>query len=186
MSIRTDPSLYSYEPPPNDCPGCFAADKTPEKIILSLSGILRGDLWQVTDPPAPNGLYLLDADAPCGWSLDDGTCLFFWVPFAPLRNIEVKLVTFEEVFHATSWGTCKSQYDNDLNVAAGNHYYSGSALLLPPLAGGANYLPEIMALLSDDPVWAEYANPQPIDEVQTVHKFYNSHESTNLKILYEP
>lgn len=185
MSISTDPTLYDYEPPPNECPACFVANKTPSNIILSLSGILRGADWQVADPPAPNGLHLLTADNPCGWSLNDGTYLYFWYPFAPLRNIEVKLITNEEIFHATSWGTCKSKYDNDLIVATNNHYYSGAALFLPTLKGGSDSLPEVMSLLSEDPEWAKYANPQQIDDNQTVHKFYRGHGRCNVKILYE-
>lgn len=186
MSINTDPSLYSYSTPPNVCDLCYDANKSPETIFLISSGIQTGALWLPTDPPPPNGIFELTTSAPCNWSATIGVYDLFYGLVVDTFEVSIDVPGPIPVFFDAIPIMCSVSFANFLAAPAGNHYYGGFILLLPVLEGGADSLVEIMSLLSKDPLWATWANPQQINKDQTVHKFYNSFDKTNVKVLYEP
>ncbi len=185
MSINTDPDLYDYSPPIDNCNTCFVVNETSEQLLFFIGGIQVGNLWAAPDPPPPNGIILIENIGGCTWFLDDGVYDYMWTNLIFDFNCTIATVGGDPIFNGNPTAPCTYGHTNAFAVPAGNKYFDGFVQLLPTKIGGEDSLPAVMALLSDDPVWAKYANPQPIDEVQTVHKFYDPRDRTNIKILYE-
>lgn len=182
MSINTDPALYNYQAPGGACLACFGLNTTPAAMFMAVTGIQIGALWLPGDPPPPNGIFTMQPFAPCVWRLATGTYTFVWNPQGGFLHCTIGVVGVGSAFADSLGAGCNYLYDNIQVAPAGQHYFGGTTQILPPLEGGANSLPETLALFSDDPVWAKWANPKPIDETQTVHQFYRRRDRTRIKI----
>lgn len=186
MSIDTNPELYSYAVPPNECPACYDANKSPDSLFLCFAGIMPGDNWNPGFPPPPNGCFEIPVFAPCRWTGTVGLFDFDYGHIVGFTFVDCHLGIGGGAFFTAILNLCVTWFANGRAVPAGNIYYGGHCKVVPPLAGGAFSFPELMALLSDDPLWAEWCNPVPAPGDSTVYKFYNAQDATNIKIKHVP
>ena len=186
MSIPTDPDLYSYADPAVECQRCFDPDKSPAQLFLSISGIKIGGGWLPAFPPPPSGLYELTAVAPCSWFLNDGSWTYSVVYTAAKTECLVEIPLGLISFWQSQAPTCQSTLSNSYVDPVADIYYGGFVHFVPPLLGTVNSIQHVMSLVSPDPKWAKYDNPQVVDANTVVHKFYRRTGKTNVKIRYHP
>lgn len=182
MSFLVDPDLYDYSTPPNVCPLCFDADKSPEIIFINVADIKIGDLWVPADPPPPNGNWAVHISAPCVWSETIGAFDFALHYQVDRTSLDIDVTGGAGCFLHLDLVPCTQWFQNEQLNPAVHKYYEGYARVVPVLEGGAYSIQELMALFSDDPTWAKYCNPIADDAESTVYKLYNPLDHTNVKI----
>ncbi|MCK5607241.1 hypothetical protein KAR91_35485 [Candidatus Pacearchaeota archaeon] len=121
-------------PPPtfgDDCDSnCFAAGATPGTFYIAISGMEQGAAWQPGDPGPPNRTFTLPQNpgSPCIWRYDDAS----WIITYTQDQIRVKVQVFFEIGDLVFQGFgdhCGHYVENDIIVAANNHYYLGEATI---------------------------------------------------------
>ncbi len=182
MSFTTDIANYSYAVPPLHCDLCNDANKTPATLFLCFSNIQQGNNWIPADPPPPNGVVEVPLTALCRYDDTVGLYDYRYVMVAGKTLCFAQVTGAMNAFYFLLIPTCQLSFDNQIINPVGNKYYGGSCQVVPPLEGGIWSVPELLALMSDDPHWADWLNPIPMTNEQTVYKLYKGHSQVNIKI----
>lgn len=184
MSFNANPDLYEYGTPPNVCPACFDAGKSPDSLFACFSGIEIGALWAPPLPAAPNGIYELLPINPCLWELNVG----IWRIRLDLRFgvsvLEIWDSGFVWGFMKNTGVPCSPYFINNI-VDPAREYYNGFGLAVPPLPGDDFSSDELLDLLGIDPRSDVWVNPRPMSAGAAVHSLSRGRDSTNIKVLYD-
>lgn len=185
MSFPIDPSLYEYSIPPKVCPACFDLGKTPESLFLCFADIKIGATWIPADPPPPNGVWEIPVSAACQWIASVGLYDFDYRPVDIATTLRVDVTGGGLIFLDQNQPACSVWWSNEIIAPAGVKYYGGFCQVVPPLAGDSFSAADLLALLSDDPLWALWCNPKPTSTGATVYKLYNPRDRTNIHIKHQ-
>lgn len=149
---------------------------------MCFSGIKRGNLWIPTDPPPPNGIFIVDIHASCHWTGADATWKYSYRIFG--GNTLVNCADFLAVsaFKNTHIGVCQLWHPNVQINPVIETYYDGWCMVVPQTEGGSWSIPELLSLLSEDPLWAQWLNPRPTVNDFTFYNLYDGPNRVNVKI----
>jgi len=181
MSIDTTPPGGGTAPAGESCPLCYGGS-TPDIQWCCFAGIEIGNNWAGPDPPPPNGPHGLIAIDPCHWFLNDGNFTYDYQIAGGNSILACDAIGIGQVFRHTIAANCRLWFSNQLAAAAGNWYYSGFCMVVPPIAGGSWSIPELLELISTDPEWAQWLNPRPASADRTFYNLYDRYNSVNVKI----
>ena len=184
MSYDSDPSLYTFEPPPNNCILCHDLDKSPAQVQVAFAGIERGALWVPTDPPPPNGVFEILATAPCSWAATIGLYTID-LHMAPLLSLlEITIAGPITIFSKLWTFKCNLWYPNTITVPAGNKYYGGWGSLSYPQVGATDSIADFMTSINFPPAPGTAVSPRPLTAVETVYVFSRTLDASNLHVKY--
>lgn len=172
----------TYQPPPSVCNACFDVGKTPNFLLCFFSGIQRGALFNPGDPDPPNYLHTASVIAPCEWETLVTDFTVNYKVDALDTNVTLINAVVGSAFTARSAGQCHIWLANDLINPAIRKYYGGWCMVVPPLVGGSWSYPELLALLSDDPEWAQFLNVHPDAGSVAFYNLYKGNSEVNIKI----
>lgn len=183
MSFDPNPDLYSYEAPPNVCLGCFDVGKSPSSVFVNFSGIKIGAGWAPPDPEPPNGIFEVQAFAPCVWRTDFG----FWEIILDYTGGNSSIVIWDPLFNAAFnrglAAGCQVWFSNNiLNPAF--KWYDGNCVITPPLPGGVFSEVELLDLVGIDTIRQTWANPRPAPADISFHTISRGADATNVKIKF--
>lgn len=168
--------------PPDVCPLCYEIGKTPTFLVIFFSGIKIGALWNRGDPDPPNIYHLAHNTAACTWTSLIETFDAEYRTFPGIAFLELWNAAVGPAFLGTRFHECLSWFPNTIINPATSRYYGGFGIVIPPLEGGAWSLPEIMALLSEDPDWAQYLKARPTEANSVFYNLYKGNSLVNIKI----
>lgn len=185
MSIDTTPPENGFAPPPIECLTCYPANQTPQTVYMCVAGMKIGDLWAPPDPPPPNGPVSLQATGACWWTCTLGAYDFAYRIIGPFTTFLIQITGGAVVFNRLHFGLCKLWAANSIIVPAGQECYGGWCMVVPQVKGGAWSIPDLLELMSQDPLWAQWLNPRP-DAAETVfYNLYDGPNRVNCKILID-
>jgi len=151
-------------------------------MYLCFADVKIGDLWTPADPPPPSGTFEITHQGFCLWESSDANYTYQYATVPDFSDVTVFTPGFETAFWKRHVGICYDFWLNNIQVPAGNKWYGGYCFLLNTLPGGFTGISDILSLLSDDPSWAKWLNPVPIDIEVAIHKLYNPLDRTNVKV----
>ena len=119
----------------DDCLTCHGAGTTPKHFYVSFTGIMKGDDWIGGDGEPPNGLYDITQHGvnPCHWFLTivGGPRVYYYAnPADTILHLVYRHPLF--AFKSKVLTSCRGFHFNNLDVAAGNHFYGGHAIVFTP------------------------------------------------------
>lgn len=184
MSIDTG-TPDAYAPPALNCNACHAVNETPLYKYAAISGVLKGDLWNPADPPPPNGLWKLETQMVCTWFNFFPNWEITLMHNIPNTALTVRIPFVLEGFSAVEAGACTRYLPNVNQVPAGNHYYSGQAVIYDFTAADDSTLQENLALMNIEAQEGTYVNIRSA-EGDTAVKIISSHrQDINIAIKEE-
>lgn len=169
----------------NACLACFDANQTPDAVIVSFSGILIGDGWNPTFPPAPNRTFILTHVAGCDYSGSitvNGT-LIQCIWDADGGDLEVFANGFP--IFSDSRDPCDTYFENDINnpIAA---YYDGQAQIVCArsfsIISESQHIAELLNLQQDTDTVFDF---WPVDADGYHIRFARPMSETNILIHFE-
>lgn len=185
MSFLIDPSLYAYATPPNVCPACYAAGKSPASVFCNLSGIETGFAWVPGNDPPPNGVYELPASAPCTWSAVFGNWTFTYENVAPNASITIMHAVMGLGFFDIVVPVCSLWFTNQQLEPPILKWCKGQCVVFAPLVGGAFSMEGLANLIVMDLSNPTYATPRPKPNQESVTTLSRRSDSTNLHVKFD-
>lgn len=182
MSYDSNPNLYNFKPPPNNCILCHPVNESPDQIQIAVSGIKQGDLWNPGDPPPANGVFEITATGPCQWGAVVGlyTITLNMAPLLSLLNITSAgpLSHFNKLWTLN----CNIWYPNTQLNPAIHSYYNGFASLAFPQTGVPDGVPELMDLVGIPASSGTAVSPRPMSATQSVYVFARNSDASNIHV----
>lgn len=171
-----------YGVPPNVCPACFGIGETPEYVLVFYSGIKIGALWNPGDPGPPNGLHIATAIAACHYEERAGDWDIKYQFIGGRTHCELVHDVVGAGFTSNIAGNCHFWCLNEIVNPAISKYYSGQCVSISPLTGDLWDYPELLALISDNPDWADYLNARSAAGMNVFYNLYKGNSQVNIKI----
>lgn len=148
MGIMPDPV-----PNGSNCNVCFPAGSTPQYLKVCFAGIQRGEFWNPTMGPAPNGYHDVKQSAynPCFWITAGGPINYVSYAASPYPSkLYHQLTMGIKYFVSTNMPICSNHFTNSLNTWAGNDFYGGTGYVITPMSMAA-IIEKITPLADPDP-----------------------------------
>ncbi len=184
MSFDPNPDLYDYAVPPNVYPACFNLGKSPESVFINVSGIKIGAIWGPVDPEPPNGNFEISAFAPCRWKQFIAPWEFDYRLFVGQSLLFIWDIGLHFPFTSNPQTDCTLWFDA-FQQDPGAKYYSGQAIVTPPLPGGSFSEIELLDLVGLDTIKQTWANPRAAADEISFHTISRRFDSTNIKIKFD-
>jgi len=181
MSIPTAPD-YDYAPAPLDCTACYDSGKSPAIQFLALAGIQRGLAAGPGDPQPPNGVYRLDAIAPCVWQTECDGWTFFAAYAGLVTSVAVGRPPAKEVFWYSNPPACQTWAPNWNWDKTTMPYYGGHALLsnmMPPASFSERGMIDQLGIWPDADTWIL---PIPIAGGFAWHRIFRTSDKTYIRV----
>lgn len=182
MSIDTTPPDGGFPPPGFECLTCYPGGGTSQRLFMCCQGIEIGDLWTSADPDPPNDSFPIDASANCIWTSNLSGFDFSYRFFGGFTQVQVRIPAGANAFFQFSAPACGIWFQNLIQSPVGQKYFGGWCTVLPQLTNGPFSMPDLLELLSDDPTWAAWLQPRPMESDQVVYGLYGGPTHSNIRI----
>lgn len=181
MSYNSDPTLWTFGTPPNVCNPCFDTGLSPEQILVTFSGIERGDDWISSDPPPPNGSFILDVISACSWQATFAPWTMLYLASSP-SDLEISHPTIGIIFLRPFGPSCRTYFSNSRTSPIGRKFFSGWGITKPAQVGVPNGVPVIMDLTGIPAEAGTFVSPRPLSGQETVYVFARNRDSSNIHV----
>lgn len=185
MSIDTDPSLYDFSPPANDCTLCYPANQTPDSFFITVSGVKKGDDWLPTLPEPPNGTFEMLNVGNCNW-IDFGTphLVVYWTQ-PTFSQINISWSGLFNSFSGTNSSNCIKTFASLWTTPVGNYYWDGQCTITSVIGNGPNDLPALMGLVTLEPEKEMWSQGLPQSGVASTNRYTSHRRDTNILVQYD-
>jgi len=175
MGIIPDPV-----PEDNSCGDCFASGKTPSTLKVFFGGIQKGQGWNASMGPPPNGYHdiVVSPFGNCQWLTEFGTFPLVTYNAAPFPSrLLFRLSLGIKYFESGGYPACSDHFDNALDTFHGNDFYGGFAYIGTAMKV-ASEIELVTPLFDPDPRMELF----PMADSQIVIRYAGKRDATNISI----
>jgi len=184
MSVPTA-NDYPYAGPADQCPSCFAANKTPEYLVAFVQGIFPTNWWFPGDPACPNVLCKMAVTMACNWTGNIGFWEFSYVAGPLGASFGIRRVGFYQAFDSGAQPVGQFNFVNTLGIGAPQKYSGGRAFITNLADADCFSELDLMELITIPPADDTWCNIACLDLDSAVHKYYSKVDRINIHILHD-
>jgi len=178
----------------DDCADCFPIGKTPLYVKVAIGGICRGEWWEPSQGPPPNGYFdLVQSPAvACHWfTLKPEDPVIVWKPRDLITNFLANTVEGHNCFWSGGNPICTRHFTNSPGGWEGSYFYGGHAFVTIPgnLTGGPADFPaslskvinKVTPMIDPDPRMECF----PMADKHIAVRYCGKRDATNIMIKFD-
>lgn len=185
QAINLDPALYDYQDPPNVCPSVYGLNLTPDTIFLSFNEIQKGDTWISADLEPPNGLWLLNPDAPCEFRATPGGAIIGYDTRLGGAAILFQTPNSTLAFVGTAGTSGVTWFDNIFVNPSGRPFYGGWCSVTSVVSSNQNNIQDLWESLGQERSAAQLDFLRVQNDQTSSHTFSDPKDATRIHITVD-